>query len=84
MCGQHAAHYIRITKTHSNLLKNKPQLKHIVTCIKAFQCTLLSMCVLLNMLLVLRDFEQLLNTMTNCFKQSKQVTTFAKNVLLKV
>ena len=37
--------------------KNKPKLKHVI--IKAIQCTLLSICVLLHMLQVLSDFKHL-------------------------
>jgi len=40
-------------------MKNEPQLKHII--IKAIQCTLLSICVLLHMLQVLSDFKHFNN-----------------------
>jgi len=39
--------------------KNKPQLKHII--LKAIQCTLLSLCMLLDMLQVLPDFKHFNN-----------------------
>ena len=52
-------HSVSFISIISCLAKKKPKLKHII--IKAIQCTLLNICVLLHMLQVLRDFKHLNN-----------------------
>ena len=52
-------HSVSFISIISFISKNKPKLKHII--IKAIQCTLPNICVLLHMLQALRDFKNLNN-----------------------